>query len=130
VRERAEAAYLEKEIAYPVMAGLYHFTTRDPGGHKRYDREGLVQWARERFQVELDLEDLKNKQRDEIRSVLVEQAAIHGRFDGGTEAAAGSSGDSADRSPVWPRRAGEFAPTGGATCGTHSPKLVRLDPGL
>jgi hypothetical protein len=22
-----------------VMAGLYHFTTRDAGGHKRYDRE-------------------------------------------------------------------------------------------
>ena len=35
------------------MAGLYHFTTRDAGGHKRYDREELVRWARERFDVEL-----------------------------------------------------------------------------
>jgi preprotein translocase subunit SecA len=74
VRGRAATAYLEKEIQYPVMAGLYHFTTRDAGGHKRYDREGLVAWARERFQVELSLEDLKNKQRDEIRSLLVEQS--------------------------------------------------------
>ena len=46
-------AYDEKEIEYPVMAGLYHFTTRDAGGHKRYDREKLVDWARERFDVEL-----------------------------------------------------------------------------
>ena len=74
VRLRAEAAYREKEIQYPVMAGLYHFTTRDATGHKRYDREGLAAWARQRFDVELSLDDLKNKQRDEIRALLVEQS--------------------------------------------------------
>jgi preprotein translocase subunit SecA len=74
VRQRAEAAYYEKEVEYPVMAGLSHFTTRDPAGHKRYDREGLVAWVRQRFEVDLDLEDLKNKQRDEIRAVLVQQS--------------------------------------------------------
>jgi preprotein translocase subunit SecA len=74
VRQKAEAAYHEREIEYPVMAGLYHFTTRDPGGHKRYDREKLVEWARSRFEVELDIEDLKNKQRDEIRATLVERS--------------------------------------------------------
>jgi len=74
VRERAEVAYQEKEVAYPVMAALYHFTTRDAGGHKRYDRERLVDWARDRFQVELTLEDLKSKQRDEIRNLLVDQS--------------------------------------------------------
>ena len=78
VRRRAEEAYHEKEVVYPVMAGLYHFTTRDPGGHKHYDREELARWARQRFQVDLDLEDLKNKQRDEIRDVLVEQSRRHG----------------------------------------------------
>jgi preprotein translocase subunit SecA len=77
VCQRAEAAYREKEIEYPVMAGLSHFTTRDAGGHKRYDREGLVAWARERFQVSLDLDDLKNRQRDEIRTLLVEQSRRH-----------------------------------------------------
>ena len=74
VNEKAEAAYHEKEIEYPVMAGLSHFTTRDAGGHKRYDREGLVAWARKRFDVDLDLEDLKNRQRDEIRALLIEQS--------------------------------------------------------
>ncbi|HLA85191.1 MAG TPA: SEC-C metal-binding domain-containing protein [Thermoguttaceae bacterium] len=66
--------YHEKELEFPIMAGLYHFTTRDASGHKRYDREKLAAWARERFQVELDLEDLRNKQRDEIRALLIEQS--------------------------------------------------------
>jgi preprotein translocase subunit SecA len=74
LRERAETAYLEKEIEYPVMAALLHFTTRDPGGHKRYDREELARWAHDRFQVELSVEDLKNKQRDEIKAALIEQS--------------------------------------------------------
>jgi preprotein translocase subunit SecA len=74
VYEKAGAAYHEKEIEYPVMAGLSHFTTRDAGGHKRYDREGLVQWARKRFDVDLDLEDLKNRQRDEIRALLIDHS--------------------------------------------------------
>ena len=37
----------------------------------RIDRNALVDWARERFEVELDVEDLKNKQREEIRSLLL-----------------------------------------------------------
>ena len=77
VSQRAEAAYREKEIEYPVMAGLSHFTTRDASGHKRYDREGLVEWGRQRFHVDLDIEDLKNRQRDEIRALLIEQSRHH-----------------------------------------------------
>ena len=69
VAQKARATYEEKEMAYPVMAGLYHFTTRDSAGHKRYDREELAQWAAQRFGVELSLEDLKNKQREEIRAL-------------------------------------------------------------
>jgi preprotein translocase subunit SecA len=74
VCEKAEAAYREKEIEYPVMVGLSHFTARDASGHKRYEREGLVEWARQRFHVDLDLEDLKNRQRDEIRDLLMEHS--------------------------------------------------------
>ena len=71
VLERVLAAYERKEAEYPVLAGLTHFARGDDG-NRRYDREGIVRWARETFEVELDLEDLKNKQRDEIRSVLVQ----------------------------------------------------------
>ena len=74
VRRKAQEAYNQKEAEFPVLAGLMHFTVHDPGGHKRYDRERLVPWARERFRVELDLEDLKSKQRDEIRALLVEHS--------------------------------------------------------
>jgi len=74
IRGRAEKTYLEKEVEFPVMAGLYHFTTRDAGGHRRYDREKLAAWARDRFGVELSVEDLKNKQRHEIRALLVGQS--------------------------------------------------------
>ncbi len=74
IRRRAEAAYHEKEIEFPVMAGLYHFTMRDAGGHKRYDRQKLAAWAKERFGVELSSDDLKNKQRHEIHALLVEHS--------------------------------------------------------
>ncbi|HEV3417336.1 MAG TPA: SEC-C metal-binding domain-containing protein, partial [Pirellulales bacterium] len=79
VREKGAAAYEEKEIEYPVMAGLYHFTTRDANGQKRFDREKLVAWAKERFHVDLDLEDLKSKQREEVRALLIEQSRTNHR---------------------------------------------------
>jgi preprotein translocase subunit SecA len=74
VRQRAEAAYAEKEAEYPVMAGLSHFTTRDSSGQKRYDRDQLVVWARDRFEVDLQVDQLRNKQRDEIRQLLVDHS--------------------------------------------------------
>ncbi len=77
VSDRARAAYDEKEAEYPIMAGLYHFTTRDPSGHKRYDREALVGWARKRFDIELSIDDLRNKQRDEIRALLIDISRRH-----------------------------------------------------
>jgi preprotein translocase subunit SecA len=75
----ATQQYNEKEFEYPVIAGLYHFTTRDASGHKRYDREKLVHWAADRFHVELTLDDLRNKQRDEIRELLVDHSRRYSR---------------------------------------------------
>jgi len=74
VCQKAEAAYLDKEIQYPVMAGLYHFTTRDASGHRRYDRDGLAAWARERFEADIRPDDFKNRQRDEMREMLLEHS--------------------------------------------------------
>ncbi len=76
IRERAEEAYRDKEVEFPVMAGLYHFTLRDAGGHKRYDRDKLAVWAKERFETEFSIEDLRNKQRHEIQAMLVEQSRL------------------------------------------------------
>jgi preprotein translocase subunit SecA len=74
IAAEARRAYETKESEFPVMAGLIHFTTRDASGQKRYDRDQLVTWSRDRFHVDLNLDDLKNKQQDEIRSVLVEHS--------------------------------------------------------
>jgi len=71
VREKAAQAYDARETEYPVLAGILHFTQEDSGGHKRVDREGLVSWARDRFHVDLNLDDLKTLQRDEIRAKLI-----------------------------------------------------------
>jgi preprotein translocase subunit SecA len=73
--ERAIQAYDQRESEYPVLAGLYRYTSRGAAGQKQgFQREELVEWARRRFAAELDLEDIKHKQRDEIRAVLVEHS--------------------------------------------------------
>jgi len=77
VQERAREAYSEKETEFPVLAGLYRFTTRDAQGQKRYDRESLVQWAAKRFDAELELDDVRNKQREEIQKLLIEHSRRH-----------------------------------------------------
>jgi preprotein translocase subunit SecA len=76
VYERAETAYDEKESAYPIMLGFYRFSTGS-GPQSRLDRESLIRWASGRFEVDLDAEEFKSKQRDEIRPVLLEHSATH-----------------------------------------------------
>jgi preprotein translocase subunit SecA len=73
INEQVRAAYEQKEAEYPVMAGIYRYTSGE-GHNARLDREGLVAWARERFGTNLDLDSLKSKQRDEIRAVLIQHS--------------------------------------------------------
>ncbi|GHT45276.1 protein translocase subunit SecA 1 [Planctomycetales bacterium] len=75
VRQLTHDKYREKEVQFPVLGGLIHFTVRDQNG-QRYDREGLVEWAKHRFGVDLSLEDLKSKQRQEIIDTMFEQSRI------------------------------------------------------
>jgi preprotein translocase subunit SecA len=73
--ERAIAAYDQRESEYPVLAGLYRFSARGAGGQRQgFLREDLVEWAKRRFDAELTVEDLKNKQRDEVHTLLVEHS--------------------------------------------------------
>jgi preprotein translocase subunit SecA len=77
-RERAIAAYDLRESEYPVLAGLYRFSQRGAAGQKAgFLKEDLVEWAKRRFGADLDVDDLKNKQREEIRQVLVEHSRRH-----------------------------------------------------
>ena len=75
INQRALEKYDEKEAVYPVMAGMYQFVVPSSGGAQgRIDREGLTQWASRRFKSEVSIDDLKNKQRDEIRELLVSKS--------------------------------------------------------
>jgi preprotein translocase subunit SecA len=73
IKEQVRAAYDQREAEYPVMAGIYRYTIGQ-GPQARLDREALVAWARERFEADLDVDNLKNKQRDDIRAVLIEHS--------------------------------------------------------
>ena len=70
VSSRAIAAYREKEVKFPVMAGLVHAVTYDAMGSKHYDRDAIIEWVGERFKLTITHDDLKNKQRHEIEEFL------------------------------------------------------------
>jgi preprotein translocase subunit SecA len=71
VLERAKLSYARREAEYPVMAGLLRYT-QGSGDAGHLDREGLVEWARERFQTEISIETLRGKQRKEIHEILLQ----------------------------------------------------------
>jgi preprotein translocase subunit SecA len=74
--DSSRKCYAEKEAEFPIMASLYRYTSGE-GAQARIDRDGLVHWASNRFEVDLDLDDIKNKQRDEIRALLLKHASKH-----------------------------------------------------
>lgn len=68
--QKAIDHYDEKEAEYPVMAGMYQFAV-GKGPESRIEREPLTKWASDRFNCSLTVDDLRNRQRDEIREVLM-----------------------------------------------------------
>jgi len=73
VRNQAISKYEEKESEFAVMAGM----TRFGAGGQRVNREELIDWAQSRFETEVSLDDIKNKQRDEIEQLLIEHSRDH-----------------------------------------------------
>jgi preprotein translocase subunit SecA len=71
VRGKARGAYRQREIEYPTLVGLAHFSGRQPDGSRRLDREGLLAWARERFDPNLSEADLASNDLDELRRTLL-----------------------------------------------------------
>ena len=72
---RRPQAYEERETEYPVMAGLYHFTTA--GRATARSASTAKRWwpgPASGSTSNLDVDDLKNRQRDEIRGMLVEHS--------------------------------------------------------
>jgi preprotein translocase subunit SecA len=71
VRQKARASYAERDVEYPVLVGLAHFSGRQADGSRRLDREGLLAWARTRFDPNLSESELGTNDLDELRRVLV-----------------------------------------------------------
>ncbi|MCA9240721.1 MAG: SEC-C domain-containing protein, partial [Planctomycetales bacterium] len=67
--QRAEEAYDHRESEYAIMAAFNRF--REGGSRGALDREGLLEWANRRFQTNLSIDDLKNKQGEEIAKLLI-----------------------------------------------------------
>jgi preprotein translocase subunit SecA len=70
VSRKAREVYGRREIEYPVLVGLSHFSGRLPDGSRGLDREGLLAWARERFDPALTAQDLASSNLDELKAVL------------------------------------------------------------
>jgi preprotein translocase subunit SecA len=76
ILERAVKAYDRKEAEYPVMAGMYQFSTREGSG-MRLNREPLVEWAARRFGGDISVDDLTNKDGQQIHDLLLEHSQKH-----------------------------------------------------
>ncbi|MEY3205299.1 MAG: hypothetical protein RLZZ21_1630 [Planctomycetota bacterium] len=70
VRRVAREVYEHREIEYPVLVGISHFSVRLPDGSRGIDREGLLGWARERFDPNLQDADLGSSDLGQLRTAL------------------------------------------------------------
>ncbi|QDU62297.1 preprotein translocase subunit SecA [Planctomycetes bacterium Pan216] len=70
---RAGEVYADKEIVFPVHCGMARFMAdKATNAESRYDREGLINWAKSRFRAELDAEEFRNLPRQKIQERLIE----------------------------------------------------------
>jgi preprotein translocase subunit SecA len=72
VIDLARDVYDRREVEYPVLVGLAHFSGRQPDGSRRLDREGLLAWARDRFDPALPEQAVASADLDQLRANLVE----------------------------------------------------------
>jgi preprotein translocase subunit SecA len=82
VCRKAREVYARREIEYPVLVGLSHFTQRQPDGSLRLDRDGLLAWARERFDPNLGAVDVDVPDLETLRDRLISASRLrHARGD-------------------------------------------------
>ncbi|WP_437188461.1 preprotein translocase subunit SecA [Planctomicrobium sp. SH668] len=94
VQSRVRERYHEREIRFPVLVGINKYFGQN------HDRDGLVQWANERFATNLTEDDFKEKERNQLAEILLDRSRAYYPskldFDAVEEAAAKAfSGDDA-----------------------------------
>ena len=74
IKKEIEALYHRREIELPVLNGLSHFMV-DHSGVARYNRQGLAEWATQRFQTPLPFEEIEGKSKADIAQILFAMSA-------------------------------------------------------
>jgi len=69
IQSRVRERYHEREIRFPVLVGMNKYL-----GGQQSDREGLVQWANDRFRTQLTMDQLKEKERPQVAELLIERS--------------------------------------------------------
>jgi preprotein translocase subunit SecA len=76
LQDEVRRLYRRKEIHFPVEAAMNQFMAeKNVAGSSKYDREGLVAWAKQRFGVELDLMEIRELPRHRIVEKLLDVSA-------------------------------------------------------
>ena len=70
---KAENAYRLREIRYPVLTGLAHFTREDAQGAKLVDGDSIATWAGSRFPGIVSADDVRDKSSaEELQALLID----------------------------------------------------------
>ena len=70
ILEQTDQLYRLKEMEFPVAVGMNRFMAQVQGAGERYDREGLIRWANNRFDAKLDVAQFASAPRHEIEHAL------------------------------------------------------------
>lgn len=114
ILKRLLEMYNAKEIEFPVSVGMTRFMADRSGapGTERYDREGLAQWAGNRFEAPLQPTTFEGQSRETIRESLLafsekyhQNGATVGSIDRYLERAFGPGNGNGDGSTVRDRGA-------------------------
>jgi preprotein translocase subunit SecA len=71
-RQKIKKLYREKEIKFPVAVGMTNFLADTRSSGEKYNREGLVRWANDRFKTRIQLNEIKGQSRADVEMMLTE----------------------------------------------------------
>jgi preprotein translocase subunit SecA len=73
LQDEVRRLYRRKEIHFPVEAAMNQYMAeKNVAGTSKYDREGLVAWAKQRFGVDLDMMEIRELPRHRILEKLLD----------------------------------------------------------
>ena len=70
IKAKIREMYREKEVLFPVAVGMTRFMADRQSSGDKFNREGLLIWVNDRFHTSLGMDDLKNKSKHEVESLL------------------------------------------------------------